>query len=155
TDATADDAASATRPLTVTWTVKNFGEGVAVGAFGSWGDTVFLSTTPGLTDPGANVWVLGSFERLHSLDSLDSYTQTRTFVLSPATKGLYVTVIADLTYTSLVAETDETNNSRTAATAVVDQPANLVVTSVSAPSVNYSGETTTVTWSVQNIGGTI
>ena len=40
----------------------------------------------------ADQWVLGAFERPKQLASLASYTNTQSFDLSPATRGLYVTV---------------------------------------------------------------
>ena len=143
---TEDSPASVDKPLTVTWTVRNLGEGVALGVGESWFDSVFLHTTPGMSDPGAKVWSLGSFERVRSLDPLASYTQTKTFDLSPATKGLYVTVIADTAIFPFVIEdlppelVHEFNNSLTVAAQAVATPADLVVTSVSAPALNYSGE---------------
>ena len=156
TDATPDNPASAEKTLTVTWTVKNFGDAVAIGIGETWVDSVYLHDTPGLLDPGAHIWHLGTFERVHQLDPLASYTQTKTFVLSPAANGLYLTVIADTNpFPPLVPESNENNNSRTVSTAVVDEPANLVVTSVSAPALNYSGEKTTVTWTVRNDGGDV
>nr|WP_309246834.1 CARDB domain-containing protein [Ramlibacter montanisoli] len=144
-------------PFTVTWTVRNFGEGVAIGLGGSWSDSVFLHETPDLFAPGARVWSLGSFERLHSLDPLASYTQTKSFDLSPATKGLYVTVIADTNpIVPFVIESIEDNNAHTATTEVVARPADLVVTSISAPAPqNFSGERTTVSWTVRNDGAAI
>ena len=103
---TDDSPASVDKPLTVTWTVRNFGEGVAIGVGETWIDSVFLHSTPSMFDPGAKIWSLGSFERVHSLDPLASYTQTKTFDLSPATKGLYVTVIADTAIFPFVIEDD-------------------------------------------------
>ena len=72
--------------------MRDAGEGPAAG---SWIDVVLLSDTPDYQAPGAHVWSLGSFDRPTTLDSLAEYTQTKTFDLSPATSGRYVTVIAD------------------------------------------------------------
>ena len=156
TNGTSDAPASVDKPFTVTWTVRNLGEGVAIGVGGSWYDSVFLHTTPGILDQGANVWMLGSFERVRSLDPLASYTNTKTFDLSPATQGLYVTVIADTNpMPPYVIESDEDNNSLTEETVVVARPANLVVTSISVPAQNFSGEKTTVTWTVRNDGAAV
>ena len=67
-----------------------------------------------------------------------------------------MTVATDTNVVSaFVTESDEDNNSRTVATAVVDEPANLVVTAVRAPAQNFSGEKTTVTWTVRNDGGDV
>jgi len=158
TNATAADPASVDKPLVVTWTVKNVGEGVAIGVGNTWLDSVYLHTTPNMTDSGSLVWYLGTFERVRSLDPLATYTQTQTFALSPATKGFYVTVFTDANTSGLppyVVESDETNNLGTGAAVVVPHAANLVVTAVSAPALNYSGEPTTVTWTVKNDGGDI
>ena len=48
TNTTDDSPASVDKPLTVTWTVRNLGEGVAVGQGESWIDSVFLHSTPGM-----------------------------------------------------------------------------------------------------------
>ncbi|HET9129437.1 MAG TPA: CARDB domain-containing protein, partial [Terriglobia bacterium] len=161
TNGTVDSPASINKPLVVSWTVRNFGEGVAVGVSGTWYDNVYVHDTPNLTDPGAKVWFMGSFERLNSLDPLASYTQTKTFDLSPATKGLYVTVYADANPFVFVIEDyspetiHELNNTRTVSTAVVAFPADLVVTSITVPAQNFSGEETEITWTVRNDGAAI
>ncbi len=156
TDATTATPASGDRPLTVTWTVTNAGDATASGTGGTWADSVYLHDLPDVHDPQAKVWFLGTFDRVGSLDPGASYTQTKTFALSPATKGLYVTVVVDANpFASTVPESNESNNSLTVATAVVDEPANLVVTSVGVPAHNFSGEKTTVTWTVRNDGGSV
>ena len=159
TNASAASPASVNQPLVVTWTVQNLGEGAAdhgIDGNADWFDSVYLHTTPNINDPGADVWYLGSFQHSGALASLASYTQTETIALSPATRGLYVTVFADQTQCCQnIIESNENNNGRTVTTDVVDDPSNLVVTSVNAPDVNYSGEKTTITWTVENEGGAV
>ncbi|MFZ9394392.1 MAG: CARDB domain-containing protein, partial [Ilumatobacteraceae bacterium] len=140
-------------PFTVTWTVANRGEGNAPG---NWTDTVLLHSTPDWRSAGAQVWTLGTFTRPEALDSLAAYTRTESFDLSPAAHGLYVTVLTDTSPPpSSVIETREDNNSRTVEAVVTKRGADLVVTAVSAPTQNFSGEKTTITWTVRNDGSAV
>ncbi|WP_295529412.1 CARDB domain-containing protein, partial [uncultured Pseudacidovorax sp.] len=153
TSATATQPGSVDAPFTVSWTVQNFAEGAAAG---DWYDTVFVHDTPNLGDPGAKIWTLGTFQRPGELLSLEKYTQTKQFDLSPAVKGRYVTVVSDVGYPyPSLAESNETNNSRTVAAEVVARPADLKVVAVTAPAQNFSGEKTTVSWTVRNDGAAV
>ena len=104
------------------WTVKNFGEGVAIGIGESWVDSVYLHTTPGITDPGAKVWFLGTFERVRSLDSARELHPDED-VRSLARDARASTSRSSPTRTPippLVIESNETNNARTVRRPVVD-----------------------------------
>jgi subtilase family serine protease len=145
-DATGD----ANAPYTVTWTVRNAGEGPASG---NWIDVLLLSDLPDFTAPGAHVWYLGGFGRPNTLDSLAEYTVTKSFDLSPATTGHYVTVVTD--WFDTLRETKENNNVVTASTEVATPAADLRVVSIQSQPQNFSGERTTISWTVRNDGGPI
>jgi hypothetical protein len=54
-----------------------------------------------------------------------------------------------------IAEANETNNSKAIASLVNNLPADLQVTAVTTQPINYSGEATTVSWTVTNHGGAV
>jgi len=122
---TADATGDANAPFTVTWTVRNMGEGEAGG---DWLDYVVLSSTPDYTAAGANAWSLGAFARPAALDSLGEYTVTKSFDLSPAMAGAYVTVITDVE--QRIGELLENNNAAVTTTLVGTPPADLRVESI-------------------------
>ncbi|HEX7097138.1 MAG TPA: CARDB domain-containing protein, partial [Acidimicrobiales bacterium] len=147
---TPDATGDANAPYTVTWTVRNAGEGAAAGG---WIDVVVASDLPDPSAPGAHVWWLGGFERPATLESLVEYTQTRTFDLSPATAGKYITVITD--YWGTQVETNDLNNTVTAGTDIATPSADLRVVSIQSQPQNFSGERATLSWTVRNEGGPV
>ncbi|MBY0468092.1 MAG: hypothetical protein K2Q07_03835, partial [Burkholderiaceae bacterium] len=148
TSVVADATGSTDAPFTVSWTVQNRDDGNA----NDWVDSVFVSDLP-YGSPGAKTWFLGSFSRVKSLGRLESYTNTQSFMLSPAVKASYVTVITDTNPgMPFVVESHEDNNSASTATQIVPRPADLVPLSLTAQAQNFSGEKTTVSWTVQNQG---
>ena len=152
---TADAVGSTSAPFSVSWTVENHGEGDASGL--TWGDSVYLSDVADIHAPGANVWLLGDFERPTGLASFERYTMTQVFDLSPAAQGKFVTVVTDTSPGQLpsVHESIETNNSRSTATSVVNHPADLRVTQITAPASTFSGEKALISWSVVNDGAPV
>ncbi len=54
-----------------------------------------------------------------------------------------------------VGESDESNNAGSDLSAVTDHPADLQVTDIRTQAENFSGEDTTVTWTVNNLGDTV
>ena len=87
-----------------------------------------------------------------------SYTETRTYPLSPSAAGSFVIVITDasvnwaLSPHFVVVETNEDNNQRAAASDVRPVPADLLVTQITAQPQNYSGERTSLQYTVTNVG---
>ncbi len=165
-------------PVTITWTVKN--EGIADATQSGWGDRVYLSNIPNPNfdpnNPSPNTFFLGQVKHSDALDQGDSYTQSLTVTLSPADQGLYWVVIAnsspaptqsiDLSglfgfsppppdpsqqFTPLT-EVTTSNNTGYQSTDVTPVPADLKITNVSIPSVNYSGESMTFSYTVTNVG---
>jgi hypothetical protein len=128
--------------FTFSWTVGNLGPGAATG---KWYDEVYLSDNPVFDIADPHKFGLGRFEPLKPLGPGETYTNTQTLVLSPAAKGRYVHV-------RLLSEEDrsQANNLGTTATDVRDRIPDLVVTDITPPAVAYSGEKTTIIYTVTN-----
>ena len=136
------------------YTVQNKGDVFT----GKWTDSVFVADNPDL-DKATLVWAVGSYSQDRTLANGERYTVTQTVALDPATRGAYLVVKTDADVWSYragsrdsVKETDETNNVRGAASLVTAHPADLVVTGVETQPDNFSGEETTITWTVANQG---
>ncbi len=138
--------------ITVNWTVTNAGHGNADSET-IWSDTIILSDKPTLNAAGAVQITLGTIARVGGLPFGQSYSDSATFDLPPSAAGKYVFVVTDTG--GLLREENENNNIGRGDTSVNNTPADLRVESISSPSVNYSGETTTVTWTVKNYGGDV
>ncbi len=143
--------------VTVKWTVENAGNGVAQPM--GWIDTVYLTNDP--TDPlapDAITMTLGSVAHNTVLNPDASYNASLNVELSPSAVGQYFVVYTDApqpnitTDYNLVDESNENNNLDSVATDVTPVPADLVVTNVSIPTVNYSGETMSFSYTVKNEG---
>src|SRR5262249_11277825 len=145
--------AVAGNPITVKWTVQNRGERFE----GTWLDSVWLSSTPDLSSPGNQQWFLGTVQRTGILDTGESYTAQQTFNLGISVQGAFVVVRtdSDSVQRGTIVEKDETNNQGFDAANVTRAPSDLRVTAVSAATPNFSGEKTTVSWTVQNDGAAV
>ncbi len=142
TEVTAQAVAQGTETYDFSWSVRNDGEGTA----GSWKDEVYLADQPSLTAPGVNVFHLGTYQNLQSLEPGESYTNSQTVLLNPAAKGTYLivkTVFADDTPLNNVLQTE---------TDVTDLYADLQVTEVTTEGQADSGEKTLVSYQVTNLG---
>src|SRR5262249_41701831 len=130
-------------------------------------DQVYLSDKPTLDAPGARQWFLGTVEHDGVVASGGSYSAQATFQLSPEISppspeipGRYV--IVDTNRGGAIGDTIipppwegpyTDNNAASAATHVTPRPpADLRVTSVVGQAPNYSGEETTIQWTVKNFG---
>ncbi|HLF95978.1 MAG TPA: CARDB domain-containing protein, partial [Methylococcaceae bacterium] len=136
------------------YTVQNRGDLFS----GRWSDSVFITDNPNL-DLATEVWAIGSYSQERSLGSGERYSVTQTLQLDPAVKGRYVVVKTDARPWSYrsgdrgeIGELDEGNNARAADSVVTVHPADLRVTSVETLPENFSGEETTITWTVANQG---
>ncbi|MFH1842063.1 MAG: CARDB domain-containing protein [bacterium] len=132
--------------FTFAWTVGNLGPGAADGR---WYDEVYLSNQPVFDETDPDKFLLGRFDPVSSLGPGEAYTNTQTQLLSPAVKGQYVHVRlwVDLMHPE---DRDLTNNVGTAVTEIGERIPDLVVTDISLPAEAYSGEKTTVTYTITN-----
>jgi len=162
--------------FTVQWTVQNQGNSPTEDSV--LFDQVYLSDKAIFVPPFGgqdvgNQWFLGSVEHDGVVASNGSYTAQHTFRLSPEIAGKYVIVVTNtggvvidpskdprfsVTVGTYFAPTWEgpytDDNVNVAATHVTPlPPADLQVTSVVGQVPNYSGESATVWWTVQNFGG--
>ncbi len=140
-------------PLVVSWEVRNTGIGNA-DASNVWNDIVFLSDQADPESRTAKTWFLGEFQRSGGLGIGQSYSVTQSFDLAPPMAGLYIHVKTgqQVPGYAALAESSTTNNAGLQRATVVDTPADLVVSDVSATTQNFSGEPTTISWTVTNTG---
>jgi subtilase family serine protease len=144
----APDAVWGGDTLTVSWTVQNKGFG-RTGAAG-WVDRVYLTTEPDPFQPGVRYTYLGEFPRAHALAPGESYTTTRSIPLSPSAAGGFIVVVTDAS--NKISELDETNNRNRTYCSVSPLPSDLTVTEIVVPPQNFSGEKTTIRYTVTNVG---
>ncbi|KPJ75957.1 MAG: hypothetical protein AMJ54_13385, partial [Deltaproteobacteria bacterium SG8_13] len=132
--------------FTFEWTVGNLGPGAATG---KWFDEVYLSNSPVFDEADPEMFYLGRFEPVRPLAPGEAYTNTQTQLLSPAVKGQYVHVRlwVDLMRPE---DRDLTNNVGTAVTEIGERIPDMVVSDISLPAAVYSGEKTTVAYTVTN-----
>ncbi len=157
TSVTAPAKATGGDNISVSWTVKNFATGVAQPI--GWEDTVYLTNEPSNPlDPNAVTMTLGTVEHDAALNPGDSYSSSLNVELSPSAVGQYIVVYTDApkpnvnTPYNVVDESNETNNLKAIPSVVTPIPADLVVTNVSIPQTNYSGEQMTFSYTVENEG---
>src|SRR5262249_3798193 len=161
TDIVAPATAVGGTMFTVRWTVQN--RGTAAAEPGGWGDRVYLSDRPNPKEQGAHALYLGQVKHEGPLAIDETYSGSLPVQLSPSAGGRYIVVLADDSVSDRpgislpgllpppppgeqftpVKEASETNNARAEGIDVTPVPANLVVTHVEVPQVNYSGESIT------------
>ncbi|MBN8490904.1 MAG: LEPR-XLL domain-containing protein, partial [Burkholderiales bacterium] len=127
--------------FTVSWTVRNNGQGIARGGY----DEVYVSDNAVLDAPGANQFYLGRFDAPQELSFGQSYTQTHTLLLEPTVKGRYVHV-----RTFVTRDSDTSNDKLGADTDVRDRIPDLKVTAIVPEAQAFSGEKTVVRYTVTN-----
>ena len=157
TSMTAPTQATGGDDVTVNWTVANLGNGVAQPI--GWIDTVYLTNDPtNPLDKNAITMTLGSVAHTAVLNPNGTYNASLAVELSPSAVGQYFVVYTDapqpsvMTPYNVVDESNENNNLLSFATDVTPVPADLVVTNVSIPTGNYSGESMTFSYTVENEG---
>lgn len=135
----------------ISWTVLNAGNGI-VNQDG-WNDLVFLSKDPVLNT--TNAIRLGAAYRGDVLKAGESYSQKINITLPDTVSGIYyVHVITDWVNT-VYEHAGENNNTGVsdAVNIVLTPPVDLTVPRVTAPATVNSGEKITVSWRVENAGG--
>src|SRR5207244_396655 len=147
--ATALNAPAAGSPgqsISVSWTVRNQGDGPA---YPNWYDDIILSTTA--TGTGTE---LGSSSTSHTtlVAAGDSYTVTKTVTLPGAASGNYYLILRpNYGWAAIqVYESSYANNNRAVPIAI--SSADLVATALNAPAAGSPGQSISVSWTVRNQG---
>jgi len=147
-DVVAPDTAEAGGSYTFGYTVQNRGDVFE----GSWTDSVYITDNPDWS-AAREVWKLGDYQQTRTLGNGERYSVSQTIQLAPSVKGRYIVVRSDTA--NRIGESDEGNNNRAASSVVTTQPADLQVTDIRTEPANFSGEQTTITWTVTNFGGAV
>ncbi len=139
-------------PLTLSWMVSNLGTAAASGA---WKDKLYLSSDTVL-DAGDRALTTLPNTAGSNLAAQDSYGNTTTVtipLLSTLTEGTYY-VLVQTDATSVVGESDETNNVLASGPITISFPplADLAVTQVDAPAAGQPGQKVSILWTVDNLG---
>ncbi|WYM00653.1 MAG: Calx-beta domain-containing protein [Gloeotrichia echinulata CP02] len=160
----------AAEPVTVNWTVKNFGSGQTNVSF--WYDAIYLSSDQNLGD--SNDIYLGRVRRSNSLAVGDEYEASATFTAPLNAVGNFYTIVRTDSDNQVLEDPLENNNNGVSVGTISiaantnpnpnpnptpNQPPtnlppefspDLVVTGVNAPETGISGQSFAVSWTVQN-----
>ena len=142
---TADAGARGGDIFSFAWTVKAGGTATA----DKWTDRVYLADAP-LIENATRTFDLGSFANLRPLDPGQSYTNSASVRLNPAAAGLYVIV-----QSTLGDDPVRVDDQKFVATSVTNTPADLQVAGVVPAGSAFSGERSSVTYTVRNTGAAI
>ncbi|MEX2307284.1 MAG: CARDB domain-containing protein [Pirellulales bacterium] len=154
TQVTAPAAALSGNEVSIEWTVTNDGAGSTNSNY--WYDEVYLSADTAI---GSGDIALGAFIRSNSLGQGEQYGRIASFTLPLELSGdFYVIVRTDAT--NLVFEDNLEGNNDVASAMpisvtrnpIADLAPNLAVTNVDAPAQVISGQSFTVSWTVENTG---
>jgi RHS repeat-associated protein len=154
--ATAPSSAIEGASIGVSWTVKNVG---SVEAPGDWYDEVYVGSSPTF-DADTDTYVAGFDESDQSpLVAGASYTDTESIAIPPSATGdQYLIFVANDNAVEgydddndAQGETNYANN--TYALPITLSAPDLTITAASAPSSGGVGQSLSVSWTVQNIGG--
>jgi len=131
--------------LEVTYTVTNISDSRATG---SWTDEFTLSPQPYVTGGQYDKFLRRVSQLDRDLGPGESYTSQFTVQLTPAAIGSYLIGVTGRG----IDETDKTNNTNVTPVDVDNLTGDLVVTDITVPAQNYSGEPTAISWTVTNVG---
>jgi len=137
--------------INVTWSVKNFGSGPTISSY--WQDRVYLTTDQALNV--SNATNLGSFYHSGALQPDSSYSRTQSFTIPANVFGTYYIFVHTDFHNQVYEHATENNNigRSDSITVFLTPPPDLQVTYIS-PVPNASNkESVSLTWTVQNLGG--
>lgn len=135
------------QPVQVIWTVKNNGPGATPA---NWTDKVYLSTDFII---GGNDPIIGTKNQNRVLAPGQSYTDTMNVFIPITSSGNFVLIFSTDANNALYEYNGENNNIFFSfLTADLPAPSDLVVSSLSFPSMAMVGELFDVTWSIKNEG---
>lgn len=146
---TAPTGALASRLLTVSYRVANLGETATPNT--SWNERWYLSADPVLQSDGD--LLLGSRTHFGPLESGQSYTDSFTATLPDTLTGAYYALV-QIDAPNEVLELIKANNTGLSAApiAIESRPADLVVSTLTAPVGGKAGSAIPVSWTVRNDG---
>ncbi|HNN85589.1 MAG TPA: CARDB domain-containing protein, partial [Accumulibacter sp.] len=147
-DVQAPASADAEGLYTFAYSVQNRGDFFS----GGWTDSVYLTDNPDFA-AAREVWHLGDYGQTRSLGNGEIYSVTQSVQLATSAKGRYLIVRTDAG--NRVGESNEGNNTGAIGSVVSNRPADLQVTEIRTEPSNYSGEETTITWTVGNFGAAV
>lgn len=136
------------QPIKIVWQVKNEGNGPTLTR--NWVDRIYLSTDFNID---GSDFVLGSRTHNGILSVSDSYKDSAELTVPSHLSGNLI-VIIKTDESNLIYEHNAENNNTVASAITLSNapPANLIVSSVSAPTSAVSGSNVTVDYTVKNIG---
>ena len=156
TEVTIDPGASAGATTSIAYTVRN--RGAQRVPDGSWVDRIYLSNEPDPLSGAARSLMLAEVTRDGPLETNAEYAETVDVLLSPSARGQFIVVVSDdqlpeasETHQS-VKELDEANNQGLTAVDITPLDVDLVVSDVQFEPSVLSGETTTVRYTLTNVG---
>lgn len=144
----APNTAFSSNTISISWKIKNTGLG---SASGSWYDAIFLSTDAVLDVTDS---YLGAVVNPSALNPSQNYTQSASVNLPNGISGNYYIFIRTDEYNYIGESNNSNNSARDTGKMVVSltPPPDLIVTSVTRPSVAFSGASTNLTYIVKNNG---
>ena len=138
------------QPMKITSVVCNIGKNIT--RSDKWSDTYYLSASTVLNKESAIQ--LGSKTHVGALDVESEYTSEVSFNIPTTIQGNYLLFVVTDAADAIVEE-DENNNSKSIPVFVnssVDTPADLQISSISAPGTIKAGEDVTITYNIVNVG---
>lgn len=137
--------------INVSWTVRNKGAGATDASF--WRDRVYISSDSILRTSSATR--LGDFDHSGHLNPNETYVQNKAVTVPEGIFGPYfIYVVTDINK-QLFEHVFENNNTggSNGMQVILAPPPDLVVTSITVPASASNKETITISWEVQNQGG--
>ena len=137
----------------VSFKIKNIGAGNTAGA--QWNDAVFVSNDATFSNDDK---LLSNTTNIKQLDPDSSYTQSATVSLPLDYTGNYYFFVKTDYHNSVVELLDDNNQAKTAniTNVVLKTLPDILVKDIQAATVNSNpGDSVTITWKVENIGGLI
>lgn len=144
---TSPDTALSSHPISVTYVVQNSGSTSTSNA--TLTDRFYLSTDATLD--GGDVQIGESVYTRAALAPTGSYSRTVSLTLPNEIEGTYY-LLVQTDATDQIFEVDNLNNIASRPISIQNMPADLVVTSLTAPTAASTGDAITLNWTVQNIG---
>ncbi len=151
TSLTGPNNAFSGQTITVDWTVENKGSGATLE--GSWRDRLYLSPDPLFIQ--ANATLLATETRMGNLDPDSSYATSIAVNLPNGIFGTYHLYLFTDYYNDVYEHASESNNDARSDTMniVLTPPPDLLVSTITAPDSASGGEKVSLSWTVENQGG--